>query len=91
MIDLTVYDEIMLEASSRAREAVKEASKAIEYNTLSGFDGERENEYDLCIHAIAATIVDMKRQIEQAQFLKTHKHEWNEEDLCVHCGADGRA
>lgn len=33
----------------------------------------------------------LEASLTRIRFLRTHQHEWNEDDRCTHCGADGRA
>jgi hypothetical protein len=33
----------------------------------------------------------LEKSLKDVRELRTHKHDWNDEDLCSVCGADGRA
>lgn len=70
------------------RREIREVSKRVEVSALDPDMG--EDHYD----ELYAELDWIARYAVQAQkdvlFLKTHAHEWGEDDRCVHCGADGR-
>lgn len=63
--------------------------KSAEYWDLSG--GEGPNPYRRSLNQIDAAIGMLKRQRSEMQRLARHVHDYNENDYCTICGADGRA
>jgi hypothetical protein len=70
--------------STRTRRACRNT----EYADLGGYDvnplGELLKEIDYAFSVL-------KKARKEAQFLKTHTHEWDNDEYCIFCGADGRA
>jgi len=67
---------------------IRRASKREENYYLSG---ENPTDYGYNVGPYQDLIDALKAGIVELEFLLTHKHEWSENDYCIHCGSDGRA
>jgi len=47
--------------------------------------------YDAAIVDAEAEIMYLKQYIADLKELRTHEHQWDSNDYCTLCGADGRA
>lgn len=56
---------------------------------LAGCEG--ISPYTRALNEIDAAIGELKRFRRSVQEMATHEHEWGPHDICVICGADGRA
>lgn len=63
------------------------AIKTAEYADLGGYEADP---YGDLLRQIDRTFGRLKRMRQEVQFLKSHVHEWNGDDYCIHCHADGR-
>ena len=73
----------------------REAAKSNQYYELSGI-GPDEAEgilppYDEAIRDLERVRAQCGKALAAIRKLKGHKHDWNEDDYCSICGADGRA
>lgn len=66
---------------------ISEAMRSAEYADLAG----EENCYPYFLGQIDAAIGQLKRFRAELQVVARHVHEWNSDDYCRICGADGRA
>ena len=78
------------EVYDRACEFLHEAKRKSEYISLAGIP-DIESPYREFRKEIAKTIKDLRMLSREAKRLEYHMHEWNEDDYCIVCGADGRA
>lgn len=64
------------------------ASRSAEYANLGGYDADP---YGDLAKQIDRTIGMLKRARAEVQALKSHAHQWDSNDYCLICRADGRA
>lgn len=81
----TRTDPAILEEAERYRyvldDLVRKAMKSDQWADLAG-------EPALSLLALR---VALKDAVKHAESLRTHRHEWDNNDYCMICGADGRA
>lgn len=84
------YSEEMDDALAEVRNATTHAK--FDTNTLS-IVGEEVDEmpYDVLIRQVGDLAGALEKEVRHLQFLRVHDHDWDERDVCIHCGADGRA
>ena len=69
-------------------DAKRKANQGRENMELTGVDHDGDgNPYDP-YKALEELLV---KNLEEVRMLRTHQHQWNEEELCSVCRADGRA
>ena len=68
--------------------AERKAKLAAQYVNLGGYNADP---YDDLARQIDRSIGRLKRARKDAQALRAHTHDWDQNDYCVICGADGRA
>lgn len=66
-----------------------QVNRTAEYWNLAGMEG--PNPYRTAMREVDAMIGKLKRLRAHLQELETHEHDWNEDDYCQICRADGRA
>lgn len=64
-------------------------TRSAEYFKLSDCDG--QSPYDFALAQLDAAIGRLKHSRRDMQRLSKHVHQWDENDYCYICGADGRA
>ena len=69
--------------------SAREAARNAKYFELSGMDG--PNPYDAALNCIGRAIAELRQEARAIKALKNHAHNWNDDDYCSICGADGRA
>lgn len=89
--ELTAADEMAAEVQALLRRETREASRRREMMSLGGLDGEAPDPYDELLSGLAQARAALDAQVAHVEFLKSHRHEYDERDYCTHCGADGRA
>lgn len=65
------------------------AARNAEYSDLAGEDSAAD--YAEAQRALGALIAEAKHAHAALTALRHHRHDWNEDDYCNVCGADGRA
>ena len=66
----------------------RKLARAEEYMHLAGIVPE---DYDATERPYDEAIRILKHTLERIEMLKNHTHQWNDDDYCDICGADGRA
>lgn len=69
-------------------DAKKKANYTRQMHELTGVDHD-ENEQPLDPYKELETLLET--ELKNVRELRKHPHDWNEDDLCSVCGADGRA
>ncbi|HEU5463700.1 MAG TPA: hypothetical protein VFV82_06190 [Candidatus Binatia bacterium] len=72
--------------------SANEAARSQEYYDLGGLgrsDGARP--YHTAKRSIQHAIATLNRELKEIRKLERHTHQWNNDDRCDLCGADGRA
>ncbi len=85
---LNLSDEIDIAISG----FIKDAKNTHELNSLCGIEGEAPEPYEVLLRQLefiqSKLVPDA---IEFVEMLKNHKHDWDENEFCTICGADGRS
>lgn len=69
--------------------AIRRAKRSAENASLAGEPAAPV--YDDLLEELATVRDSMAEYIQEVTELKDHRHEWNENEFCNICGADGRA
>ena len=83
----------LLEAlTGEVRNLPLETGRAVEYYELGGLnESDGKNPYQDATDKIDHLIGELKAVRKEIQEMRSHSHQWSADDLCVFCGADGRA
>ncbi len=71
---------------ARIQEAIQRACQATQFIELGSITPKEYGE-----HPYDGLLRVLREATAYVEELKTHEHQWNDEDLCDLCGADGRA
>lgn len=90
MLDHTMGYEPGLadEVATAVRGAIRQACRDSEMAALCGETNPRIS-YEAVRDEIKAAIAYLKAEDERLIFLQHHRHEFGDDDYCIHCGADG--
>jgi hypothetical protein len=64
-----------------------EAARVAQYADLAG----EPSDYPRYQNDISHLIGRLKRVHQELGYLRRHRHDWDDQDYCAICGADGRA
>lgn len=84
----TLGDELLMDVTQAVNSTITQACKDSEMSFLS--DDEREP-YNEVMKALPDAIRIIERGAERIRFLRTHQHENDGDDYCIHCRSDLRA
>jgi hypothetical protein len=86
---MTTWVESVTEIRQRLTYLPSLVARSAEYAHLAGEDARRE--YRNALTMLGHIIKQAKETHAELSGLSTHQHEWNDNDYCDLCGADGRA
>ena len=70
--------------------ATRQASRSREMIALAGEVGNYDDPYELLFIDLHEARNVLDTALRHLEFLKTHDHVWSDQDMCIHCNADGR-